>query len=99
MQYFLKRFPIKQGKLLDIGCGHGLFLERAKNVGFEVWGTDFDEKSIKCAKKRGLENVYNFSSEDFVNFAKEKKLKFDVIVFNAVLEHLDRPKIFIDNIK
>lgn len=41
---FFRTFPIKKGKLLDIGCGDGVFLEYAQKFGFEVYGIDFDKK-------------------------------------------------------
>ncbi len=97
---FLKKFPFRKGRLLDIGCGDGVFIFYAKNLGFEVWGIDLDKKSIKVAKERyKLKNVYAMSLEEFVEFAKEKSLKFDVITFFEVLEHQDKPQEFIQNVK
>jgi len=96
---FLKKFPLRKGKLLDIGCGNGEFLEHAKKLGFKIWGIDLDRKSIEVAKKRGLENLYPLFLEEFINIAKEKKLKFDVITFFAVFEHQDNPKKFIKQVK
>jgi len=97
---FFKHFPLKSGRLLDVGCGDGRFLKKAKEVGFEVWGIDFDRKSVEvCRKKRGLENVYAMSLEEFSEFAKKKGLKFDVITFFEVLEHQDRPREFLEKVK
>ena len=96
---FLNNFPLRQGKLLDVGCGEGTFLKCAKKIGFEVWGTDIDGKSIETAKKRGLENLYNLSLEEFMAVVDKKDLKFDVVTFLAVLEHQDNPRKFIKQIK
>ena len=49
---FFKYFPLRKGKLLDIGCGDGIFLKEAEKKGFEVWGIDFDKKSIETAKRK-----------------------------------------------
>jgi 2-polyprenyl-3-methyl-5-hydroxy-6-metoxy-1,4-benzoquinol methylase len=97
---FFKYFPLKSGRLLDVGCGDGRFLKRAQEMGFEVWGIDFDRKSIEaCREKRGLKNVYAMSLEEFVDFAEKEGLKFDVITFFEVLEHQDKPREFLENVK
>lgn len=97
---FFKFFPFNTGKLLDIGCGDGVFLKQAQKLGFEVYGIDFDKKSIEAAKNKfNLENVYAMSLEEFVSFAEQKKINFDIITFFEVLEHQDDPKNFIINVK
>jgi len=90
----------KKGVLLDIGCGDGVFLKEVQTLGFEVWGIDFDKKSVKVAKEKfKLKNVYPMSLEEFVEFANKRGLKFDVITFFEVLEHQDNPVGFMNNVK
>ena len=98
---FFKYFPKnKKGTLLDVGCGDGVFLKEVKKLGFDVWGIDFDRKSVKIAKEKfKLKNVYSMSLEEFTKFAKQEGLKFDVITFFEVLEHQDNPKNFMKNVK
>lgn len=98
---FFKNFPGNlKGRLLDVGCGDGVFLKEAQRHGFEVWGIDFDKKSVEVAKRSlGVETVYAMSLEEFYRFAKEKGLKFDVITFFEVLEHQDSPMEFLRMIK
>ena len=97
---FFKYFPLKSGRLLDVGCGDGRFLKKAQEAGFEVWGIDFDRKSVQvCREKRGLKNVYAMSLEEFSEFAEKEGLKFDVITFFEVLEHQDRPREFLEGVK
>ncbi len=97
---FLERFKDRPGKLLDVGCGNGVFLKEAQKYGFEVWGIDFDSKSIKVAQEKwGLKNTFAMSLDEFVEFAKERDLKFDYVTFFEVLEHQDNPKGFLEKVK
>jgi 2-polyprenyl-3-methyl-5-hydroxy-6-metoxy-1,4-benzoquinol methylase len=98
---FFKYFPKnKKGKLLDVGCGDGIFLNHAKEQGFEVWGIDFDKKSIEAIKRNfHIETVFPMSLEEFYEYAKNKNLKFDVITFFEVLEHQDNPRNFLEMVK
>jgi SAM-dependent methyltransferase len=98
---FFKYFPSNvRGKLLDVGCGDGRFLRCAKEQGFEVWGIDFDKKSVENVKRNlGIDTVFAMSLEEFYEYAKEKNLKFDVITFFEVLEHQDKPGEFLEMVK
>jgi len=98
---FFKYFPSNiRGKLLDVGCGDGRFLRHAKEQGFEVWGIDFDKKSVESAKRNlGIDTIFAMSLEEFYEYAKEKNLKFDVITFFEVLEHQDKPREFLEMVK
>jgi len=98
---FFKHFPSNmRGKLLDVGCGDGRFLRHAKEQGFEVWGIDFDKKSVENVKRNlGIDTVFAMSLEEFYEYAKEKNLKFDVITFFEVLEHQDKPREFLEMVK
>jgi len=87
-------------KLLDIGCGNGSFIYKAKELGFDVYGIDVDSKSIQAASEKfGLKNVYNMSLDEFVEYVKKEGLKFDVITFFQVLEHQTDPSGFIQKVK
>jgi 2-polyprenyl-3-methyl-5-hydroxy-6-metoxy-1,4-benzoquinol methylase len=95
---FFKHFPSNvKGKLLDVGCGDGRFLRHAKEQGFEVWGIDFDKKSVENIKRSlGIDTVFAMSLEEFYEYAKEKNLRFDVVTFFDVLEHQDKPREFLE---
>jgi len=98
---FFIHFPKNvKGRLLDIGCGDGVFLKEAQKHGFEVWGIDFDSKSIETAKKSlGVDTLFAMSLEEFYEYAKKNNLTFDVITFFEVLEHQDNPKRFLEIVK
>ncbi|MEM5815947.1 MAG: class I SAM-dependent methyltransferase [Candidatus Aenigmatarchaeota archaeon] len=97
---FFRYIPLKLGRLLDVGCGDGVFLKEALKAGFEVWGIDFDSKSIGiCQEKWGLKNTFVMTPQEFAEFCQKEGLKFDVITFFEVLEHQDRPREFLEAIK
>ncbi len=85
-------------RLLDMGCGTGIFLNEARKKGYNVWGIDFNREQVSIAKKHyGLENVYIKSVEDILGEFSQKR--FDIITFFEVLEHLNSPIQFIGQIK
>jgi len=98
---FFIHFPKEvKGRLLDVGCGDGVFLREAQKYGFEVWGIDFDSKSIDTAKNSlGVDTLFAMSLEEFYEYAKKNNLTFDVITFFEVLEHQDNPKRFLEMVK
>ncbi len=76
----------KKGIVLEIGCATGSFLNEMKKKGWEVEGIEMDEKSVKYAKKNGL-NVHLGDIVDY-DFGPNK---YDLILMFMVLEHLYNP--------
>jgi len=98
---FFPRCPVdlKGLKILDVGCGNGLFLKEVQSKGAEVWGIDLDNKSVKFAQQKlDLKNIYALSLDNFVEFASQRFLSFDIICFFEVLEHQENPKDFLSKI-
>jgi SAM-dependent methyltransferase len=97
MSQFLKNLPHKnpsKKKLLDLGCGTGEFLFVIQNLGYEVYGVDFNGKAINIAKNHlGINNVY---SDDVLHFLEDKKEEYDVITAFEIIEHLNDPKKLIE---
>jgi len=69
-------------RLLEVGCGHGWFLEAAEDE-FSMLGIEPDEKIYEEISKRGL----NVRCGYFPDALKQNE-KFDGIVFNDVFEHM-----------
>ena len=87
--------PLKNIKILDIGCGGGLLSEPLCKLGADVVGIDASEKNIKIAKihakKSGLKiNYYCASPENF-----NSKIKFDVILNLEIVEHVNNVNLFL----
>lgn len=76
---------IKSGKVLEIGCSTGLMLSLLQKKGFNVKGVEISKKAAEAAAKRGIEvTVAPFEKMKFNE-------KFDVIILNHTLEHLEDP--------
>jgi len=96
---FFKRVLHKGGNILDVGCGDGTFLERARNAGYKTHGIDLDHNSIAVARnKRGLQNIECVTLQEYAHGPREKQSHFDVITFFEVLEHQDDPTGFLRTI-
>jgi SAM-dependent methyltransferase len=74
-------------RLLDYGCGAGLFLEVARERGFEGCGVDLAPDAVAEARRRGLRAWFG-SPRDVPELAAGG---FDVVTLWSVLAHLPRP--------
>tara|TARA_B110000444_G_C18754893_1_gene554606 strand:- start:442 stop:1167 length:726 start_codon:yes stop_codon:yes gene_type:complete len=81
--------PLKDIKILDIGCGGGLISEPMTRLGASVTGIDASSKNIEVAKLHANKNNLNIN---YLNTQPEKlkdKNKFDVILNLEVVEHVE----------
>src|SRR5205814_3600867 len=64
----------RSGNLLDVGCHLGMFLEVAKEAGWDVTGLEPSRWSVEQARERGLD--VRHGTLDSVQFEAES---FDVV--------------------
>lgn len=84
----IKQF-ISSGKILDVGCATGYFLEAAKEENFQPYGVEFSEYSSALAKKKfGEQNIFCGTLEES-NFAPQL---FDAITMFDLIEHVRIPE-------
>jgi SAM-dependent methyltransferase len=84
-----------RGRLLDVGCGHGLLLDEARRRGYEVEGLELSEHAAAHARgKLGL-TVHARTLGQLV--ADPNPPRYAVIVLADVVEHLDDPTTAIDD--
>ncbi len=87
--------PLKNLKILDIGCGGGLLSEPMCRLGAEVTGIDASEKNIQVAKlhskKNNLDIKYYCTSPENL----KTKIKFDVILNMEIIEHVEDVNLFL----
>lgn len=95
---FLRRIKqvtkfIKSGKVLEIGCSTGIMLSIFKQKGFDVKGIEISRKSAEIAKNKDIDVVVGPFEK--INFSE----KFDLVILNHTLEHLENPLGILEKIK
>ena len=76
-------------RLLDFGCGNGLFLDLAHERGFACFGVDLAADAVEAARRKPSgANVHLGSPTEVPEIAAGG---FDVITMWSVLAHLPRP--------
>jgi len=72
-----------KGRILENGCGVGMYIEKLGQLGGEVFGMEFDlERTFEAGSKFG--NVVNGAGEAL----PYKDCSFDVILSHEVIEHV-----------
>ena len=85
-----KYVSLRQARILDIGCGGGLFLSLLKQEGAQVTGIELSDSRAHYAKtKHGLE-IYKIPVEsDF--WQQGHAASFDAVTLWDVIEHVNYP--------
>lgn len=91
---FIKKQIPKNGKILEIGSGHGFFLEQMEKLNYKITGIEISSEKRKMAKR--ITNA-KILSIDLINHEIDIK-NFDMIVMFHVLEHLSKPSEFLKKI-
>lgn len=86
---------VRGDKILEIGCGNGILLQKLKNNGKNVLGVEPNEDLIKIAKKiNPYLNVIHGTAENLDGLVSEK---FDAIIMTDVLEHIENDGLLLEN--
>ena len=87
---FYNHLEIKKNKkkieLLDVGSGLGVFLHEAKKIGWKCYSNEPGIEASFFIKKKLNIKTFNCKFEEI-----STNKKFDIITFNKVLEHVERP--------
>lgn len=90
LEYVLiKPYVIKSGRVFDVGCSGGYFLDLFHKKGFSCYGVEFGKEAAAEASKKHQVWQGDFSE---ISFSE----KFDLIIFRGVIEHIPNPKAYLD---
>ena len=79
---------IYQGKILDIGCSTGTFLEFLPGA-WDKYGIEINSEAVQIGRKKGLA----IDSGIFEKYSSRRK--FDVLRASHVVEHTRNPELFV----
>ena len=89
----VKPYLTSKTRLLDIGCGDGDFLKRAKPYVKKAHGMEITKKHVEDLRQDGI-SVWECLINDFF-----PDKPYDMIVMHALLEHVPRVSDFLNEIK
>lgn len=94
--HLLDQFEVYRNtnRILDIGCGHGFFLEVAKERGWEVFGTELSEAAIADCESKGIQMHKGKINND--SFDSDS---FDIVVSIEMIEHINYPVDYVTQIQ
>jgi len=89
--------PFAGLRILDLGCGEGVYAIEAGLRGAQVVALDARTARMNygaaCARRQGLGTV-QFIQEDVRSVTRAARGSFDVVYFLGLLYHLDAPDVF-----
>lgn len=93
----LSRRPFGELRILDLGCGEGVYAIEAGLRGAEVVAVDARSERMDegraCAERHGLANV-RFLQQDVRRLTRDELGQFDVVYCLGLLYHLDQDELF-----
>jgi SAM-dependent methyltransferase len=84
---FRRLTGLRGGRVLEVGCGSGLFLRELARAGFEVEGLDISAADITYAREHLGLTAFQGSAEKLTL----EPNRYDAVVAMSVLEHVPQP--------
>jgi 2-polyprenyl-6-hydroxyphenyl methylase/3-demethylubiquinone-9 3-methyltransferase len=87
--------PLKNLKILDIGCGGGLISEPMTRLGADTTAIDASSKNIKIAKAHAKKNNLSITYLNCVPESLDLQGKFDIILNLEIVEHVENLDLYL----
>jgi SAM-dependent methyltransferase len=84
------------GRLLDIGCACGYFLEVAAECGYDVQGVEFSTQAIKSVREELRPKILHVDVETLSHANAEA---YDLVTGFDLIEHLNNPLKFLEQVR
>jgi len=81
----LRSQGIRDGRVLDVGCGYGFLLEALEQAGYEAHGIEISAHAAEQARRRTRGEVFQQGAEEPFPFPDGH---FDAVMLLDVIEHL-----------
>lgn len=96
---FLSERPNRGGRLLDIGCSEGEFLEKCRGLGYELYGLEISKWNAEIVRRKGIDCFNGYLDEFLLHWRDKIKKSYDCITVFETLEHLTNPLEFLEQIQ
>jgi 2-polyprenyl-3-methyl-5-hydroxy-6-metoxy-1,4-benzoquinol methylase len=83
----LEQLAVKNGRVLDVGCGDGSLIELSGHMGWHVFGVEFDKVAAASARGRGIEVL----AAEVDDLPGRYESFFDAVTLSHVIEHVHDP--------
>jgi 2-polyprenyl-6-hydroxyphenyl methylase/3-demethylubiquinone-9 3-methyltransferase len=93
MAYITDRVPLKNKRVLDVGCGGGILSESLAQAGAVVSAIDMAEKPLQVAKLHQYESntSINYELTTIEEHAENNAAEYDIITCLEMIEHVPDP--------
>lgn len=106
IQYLIKAFsldyplPFKGMKVIDIGCGGGIFSERLARLGADVTGVDPNTKAVQAARHHHENHAGTITGKLQYKNAEVSEVTelYDLVIASEVIEHTTDPRLFLSQV-
>ena len=92
---YIRKYGKSRGRLLDVGCSVGFFIEVAQDSGFDVQGVELSAQAIAIAKDSVRDKI---SQADANEHIRKYGACYEVVTAYDIIEHTQNPKAFVSDL-